>query len=92
MNESVHFILYELSRRKQQGASFLVETQLQQWKNKRERKIGFPLLLFFFELLEFLNSKRRMGLFERLGNDEEEVFGGVRWRKFMSVLIFYGVF
>ena len=30
MNESVHFILYELSRRKQQGTSFLVETQLQQ--------------------------------------------------------------
>ena len=57
MNENVHFTLYELSRKIQQGISFLVETQLQQWKNKRERKIGFPLLSFFFELLEFLSSK-----------------------------------
>ena len=87
MNESVYFTLYELSRRKQQGTSFLVETQLQQWKNKRERKIGFPLLSFFFELLEFLNSKERMRLFVRLREDEEEVFGGVRWREFISVLI-----
>ena len=54
MNESVHLTLYVLSSRKQQGASFLVGTQLQQWKNKRERKkIGFPLLSFFSELLEF---------------------------------------
>ena len=40
MNERVYFTLYELSR-KQQGTSFLVETQLQQWKNKRERKNRF---------------------------------------------------
>ena len=72
---------------KQQGTSFLVETQLQQWKNKRERKIGFPLLSFFFELLEFLNSKERMRLFVRLREDEEEVFVGVGWREFISVLI-----
>ena len=72
---------------------------MQQWKNKRERKQGFPLLSFFFELLEFffellefLSSKERMMLFVRLREDEEEVFGGVRWREFMSVLIFYGVF
>ena len=71
-NRSVHFTLYELSRRKQQGTSFLVETQLQQWKNKRERKIGFPLLSFFFELLEFLSSKGRMRLFVRLREDGEE--------------------
>ena len=88
MNESVHVTLYELSRRKQQGTSFLVETQLQQWKNKRERKIDFPLLSFLFELLEFLNSKGRMRLFVRLGDDDEEVFDEVRWREFMSVLIF----
>ena len=69
--------MYELSGRKQQGTSFLVETQLQQWKNKRDRKIGFPLLSFFFELLEFLSSKGRMRLFVKLA-DEEEVFGGVR--------------
>ena len=76
MNESVHFTLYELSRRKQQGASFFVETQLQQWKNKRERKnIGFPLLSFFFELLElFLDSKERVRLFVKLRENEEEVF------------------
>ena len=61
---------------------------MQQWKNKRERKIGFPLLSFFFELLEFLSSKEGMRLFVRLGEDEEEVFGGVRWREFMSVPIF----
>ena len=30
MNESVHFTLYELSRKKQQGTFFLVEIQLQQ--------------------------------------------------------------
>ena len=77
MNESVYFTLYELSRRKEQGTSFLVETQLQQWKNKREKKIGFPLLSFFFELLEFLSLKERMRLFMRLREDEEEVFGGV---------------
>ena len=77
MNESVYFTLYELSRRKQQGTTFLVETQLQQWKNKRERKIAFPLLSFFFELLEFLSSKERMRLFVMLREDEEEVFGGV---------------
>ena len=89
MNERVYFTL---SRRKQQGTSFLVETQLQQWKNKRERKIGFPLLSFFFELLEFLSSKERMRLFVRLREDEEEVFGGVGWREFMSILVFDGVF
>ena len=94
MNESVHLTLYELSRRKQQGTSFLVGTQLQQWKNKRERKkICFPLLSFFFELLElFLDSKGRVRLFVRLREDEEEVFGRVRGREFMSVLIFDGVF
>ena len=44
----------------------------------RERgKIGFLLLSFFFELLEFLSSKERMRLFVRLREDEEEVFGGV---------------
>ena len=54
MNESVYLTLYVLSSRKQQGASFLVGTKLQQWKNKKERnKMGFPLLSFFFELLEF---------------------------------------
>ena len=89
MNERVYFTL---SRRKQQGTSFLVETQLQQWKNKRERKQGFPLLSFFFELLEFLSSKERMRLFVRLRDDEEEVFGGVGWREFMSILVFDGVF
>ena len=71
MNESVHFTLYKLSRRKQQGTSVLVETQLEQWKNKRERKLGFALLSFFFELLEFLSSKGRMRLFVKLGDDEE---------------------
>ena len=90
MNENVHFTLYELSRKIQQGISFLVETQLQQWKNKRERKIGFPLLSFFFELLEFLSSKERIRLFVRLREDEEEVF--VRWREIISVFIFDGVF
>ena len=60
---------------------------MQQWKNKRERKQGFPLLSFFFELLEFLSSNERMRLFARLRDDEEEVFGGVRWRQFISVLI-----
>ena len=64
-----------------------METQLQQWKNKRERKIGFLLLSFFFELLEFLSSKERMRLFVRLREDEEEVFVGVGWREFISVLI-----
>ena len=92
MNENVHFTLYELSRKIQQGISFLVETQLQQWKNKRERKIGFPLLSFFFELLEFLSSKERIRLFVRLREDEEEVFGGVGWREIISVFIFDGVF
>ena len=91
MNERVYFTLYELSR-KQQGTSFLVETQLQQWKNKRERKIGFLLLSFFFELLEFLSSKERMRLFVRLREDEEEVFDGVGGREFMSILVFDGVF
>ena len=90
MNENIHFTLYELSRKIQQGISFLVETQLQQWKNKRERKIGFPLLSFFFELLEFLSSKERIRLFVRLREDEEEVF--VRWREIISVFIFDGVF
>ncbi len=53
----------------------------------RERgKIGFPLLSFFFELLEYLRSKGRMRLFVRLRDDEEEVFSGVKWREFMSVL------
>ena len=89
MNERVYFTL---SRRKQQGTSFLVETQLQHWKNKRERKIGFLLLSFFFELLEFLSSKERMRLFVRLREDEEEVFGGEEWREFMSILVFDGVF
>ena len=28
----------------------------------------------------------------RLREDEEEVFGGVGWREFMSVLMFDGVF
>ena len=92
MNENVHFTLYELSRKIQQGISFLVETQLQQWKNKRERKIGFPLLSFFFEFLEFLSSKEGMRLFVRLREDEEEVFSEVGWRELISVLIFYGVF
>lgn len=92
MNESVYFTLYELSRRKQQSTSFIVETQLQQWKNKRERKIRFPLISFFFELFEFLSSKERMRLFVRLREGEEEVFVEVRWREFTSVLIFYGVF
>ena len=62
---------------------------MQQWKSKRERKIGFPLLSFFFELLELLNSKERMRLFVRLREDEEEVFGGVGWREFMSILVFW---
>lgn len=88
MNESVHFTLYELSRRKQQGTFVLVETQLQQWKQKRERKIGFPLFSFFFELFEFLSSKGKVRLFVKIGEDEKDVFGGVRWREFMSVLIF----
>ena len=65
---------------------------MQQWKNKRERKIGFLLLSFFFELLEFLSSKERMRLFVRLREDEEEVFGGVGGREFMSILVFDGVF
>ena len=91
MKESVHFTLYELSKRIQQGISFLVETQLQQWKNKRERKIGFPLLSLFFELLEFLSSKEGMRLFVRLREDEEKVFGGVGWRKLISILIVDGV-
>ena len=59
----------------------------------RERgKIGFLLLSFFFELLEFLSSKERMRLFVRLREDEEEVFGGVGWGEFMSILVFDGVF
>ena len=70
MNESVHFTWYEFSRRKQQCTSFLVKTQLQQWKNERECKRGFPLLLFFFELLELLSSKERMRLFVRLRDEE----------------------
>ncbi|KAL5555318.1 hypothetical protein UlMin_037554 [Ulmus minor] len=57
----------------------------------RERKIVFPLLSFFFELLEFLSSKERTRLFVRLREDEEEVFGGVGWREFMSILVFDGV-
>ena len=28
----------------------------------------------------------------RLREDEEEVFGGMGWREFMSILVFYGVF
>ena len=59
----------------------------------RERgKIGFLLISFFFELLEFLSSKERMRLFVRLREDEEEVFGGVGGREFMSILVFDGVF
>ena len=65
---------------------------MQQWKNKRKRKQGFPLLSFFFELLEFLSSKEIMRLFVRLREDEGEVFGGVGWREFMSILVFDGVF
>ena len=49
---------------------------MQQWKNKRERKnIGFPLLSFFFELLElFLDSRGRVRLFVKLRENEGEVF------------------
>ena len=65
---------------------------MRQWKNKRERKICFPLLSFFFEFLEFLSSKEIMRLFVRLREDEEEVFGGVGGREFMSILVFDGVF
>ena len=54
MNKSVHFTLYELNRRIQQGTSFLVETQLQQWKNKRER--GKYVFLSFRSSLSFLSS------------------------------------
>ena len=92
MNERVYFTLYELSRRKQQGTSFLVELNCNNGRTRERGKIGFLLLSFFFELLEFLSSKERMRLFVRLREDEEEVFGGVGGREFMSILVFDGVF
>ena len=61
-------------------------------EQEREKNRLFPLLSVFFELLEFLTSKERIRLFVRLREDEEEVFGGVGWREFMSVLIFDGMF
>ena len=91
MNERVYFTLYELSR-KRQGTSFLVELNCNDGRTRERGKIYFLLLSFFFELLEFLSPKERMRLFVRLRDDEEEVFGRVRWREFMSILVFDGVF
>ena len=92
MNESIYFTLYELSRRKQQGTSFLLEFNCNNGRTRERGKIGFLLLSFVFELLEFLSSKEGMRLFVWLREDEEEVFGGVGWREFMSILVFDGVF
>jgi len=89
MNERVYFTL---SRRKQQRTSFLVELNCNNGRTRERGKIGFLLLSFFFVFLEFLSSKERMRLFVRLREDEEEVFGGVEGREFMSILVFDGVF